>query len=195
LAAAALTVTVAIPVAAAPPEVFEAEVISLFPDLDNERSVFVNITARDFCDWVGDGFFGPPPAQKLIEVREIETGQGALISQFDDSDVYIELWEFDDSVDPNDPTTLIGPCADIQDQLDDPEAAPWAVGTLDKFKGTDNDLFASGTRANAFGDQGRGVVTADGGTDYSYSWHRHVTVTPNGEVATSSLKATLKALK
>ena len=116
------------------------------------------------------------------------------VGSFDDRETYIELWEFDDRVDPNDPATLIGPCEDIQDQLDD-GAGPWAIGTLDKYKGNDNDLFGARTRGNAFGDQGRGVVTDDGGTEYSYSWKFHITIKPSDELATFNFDATLKALK
>lgn len=49
------TATSSSPVGATPPQeaVFE-DFIVLFPDLDVNKSVFINITARDFCDWLAE---------------------------------------------------------------------------------------------------------------------------------------------
>jgi hypothetical protein len=159
LVLALLLVVPTVPASADPPETFEAEdFIVLFPDLNVERSVFINITARDFCDWVAGGEIGPPPAIDDVTVRAKETGNGNDGVFKVTQDLHIELWETDDGF-------LVGPCEDIQDQLDDPEAEPWATGTV-RYQGSDN---------GSFGERVRGVVTGTAdGTQYLYSNIFHI---------------------
>jgi hypothetical protein len=125
--------------------------------------VFVNITARDFCDWVVDPQ-GPPPAVEPVTVQVKETGKGALVASVKADDLNIEMWNFDEGVPP-----LVGPCEDIADQLAEPDAEPFATGTA-SYQGNDNDLMGGGTGGNSFGDSGRALVTGQDGVDYSYDW-------------------------
>jgi predicted RNA-binding protein with TRAM domain len=137
----------------------------LFPDTDQGVSVFINISARDFCDW---DQASPPPVQDVVVSQGKMTGQGALVTRVKESDLYVEMWEFDE-----DPSPLIGPCEDIADQLNDPAAQPFAVGST-SYQGNDNDLMGSGTRGNAFGDRGDAVLTSQDDTVYDYSWRFHL---------------------
>lgn len=173
--------------AAAPPAEFDdPEYIVLYADVNINRSVFVNITARDFCEWldVAEPFFewleggmqgpppldpGPIPAIERVPVRVIENGHGVNI-QADQSDLYVEIWEFDE-----DPSPLAGPCIDIQVQLDDPDSEPWATGTVRE------KLNAS----KSFGDKVTGTITttADDVT-YQYSTTYHINEMCNVDRAT-----------
>lgn len=167
-AAAAITVAM-LPSAAAeasPPTTFEIDDwIVLFPDLDTKKAVFVNITARDFCEWVQDPT-GPPPAIEPVTATVHDTGQGAVVGSVM-GDLHIELWEFDE-----DPSPLIGPCEDIAEQLADPEAQPFASGTV-SYTARSNNAFEAPDRANSGGDGGHAMLT-DGANDYRYSWTFHV---------------------
>jgi hypothetical protein len=161
LVLALLLVVPAVPASADPPETFDVPFPILFPDLNVEKSVFINITARDFCDWVADGEEGPPPVIDLVTVRVQETGNGGEVAKVD-QDLSIEMWEFDDGVLPD---NLVGPCEDIQEQLDDPEAEPWATGTV-RYQGNFN---------GSDGDRSRGVVTETASdTSYRYSNTFHI---------------------
>ncbi len=170
ITAAAIVMSMAFvtPVDAKPPqEVIVDDYIVLFPDTNINRSVFVNITARDFCDWLSGPPTGPPPAIDSVTLRGVSTGKGAIVGKVDAEDLYIEIWTFDEN-----PSPLVGPCEDIQDQLDDPEAEPWAIGTAD-FKGKTNDADigagSSGTRGVSFGDRTTAQVTDQEGNTYRYS--------------------------
>ena len=83
----------ATPASAGPPEEFPIDdYIVLFPDTNVNRSVFINITAEAFCDWLGDGEpEGPPPAIEVVQGRLNVTGSGAGIGTID-ADLYIEMW-------------------------------------------------------------------------------------------------------
>jgi hypothetical protein len=137
----------------------------LFPDTDQGVSVFINISARDFCDW---DQASPPPVQDVVVGQGKMTGQGAPVGRINESELYIELWQFDE-----DPSPLIGPCEDIELQLEDPTAQPFATGTT-SYQGNDNDLMGSGTRGNAFGDRGEAVLTGQDAMTYDYSWRFHI---------------------
>jgi hypothetical protein len=167
-AAAVMSVAFVTPVDAKPPqEQVVDDFIVLFPDTNINRSVFVNITARAFCDWLGGPLTGPPPAMDEVTLRGVSTGQGAIVGKIDAKDLYIEIWTFDEN-----PSPLVGPCDDIQDQLDIPTAEPWATGTAD-FKGKTNDADIgdgpSGTRGVSFGDRTTAHVTDQEGNSYRYS--------------------------
>lgn len=150
------------------PNRFEAnDRITLFPDVENGLSVWVNTTARDFCNWQSGPPTGPPPAIDTVVLLGKETGKGAVVGRFS-TDVYIEVRRFDE-----DPSPLIGPCEDIAEQLADPDAEPFATGTAN-WKGNDNDVFGSETRGNSFGDGIKAVVTDSAGNDYRYTSTFHV---------------------
>jgi hypothetical protein len=152
---------VATPVSAGPPEEIPIDdYIALFPDVNVNRSVFINITAESFCQWLADGAEGPPPAIDTVQGRLNVTGSGDAVGSID-ADLYIELWEFDE-----DPSPLIGPCEDIQAQLD-AGTGPWATGTA-RWKAKTNNLFESDNRANTFGDRTTAVVTDQAGDTWDY---------------------------
>lgn len=163
VAAAAVIAVPASSTSAGPPqEVVLDDYIVLFPDVNINRAVFINITARDFCDWLDGGPVGPPPAIDPVTARAVSTGQGAIVGAIDVQDLYIEMWEFDDN-----PPPLVGACEDLQDQLADPDAEPWATGTAD-LKAKTNDFFGSGTRGISFGDRTTAHVTDQDGNTYRY---------------------------
>jgi hypothetical protein len=166
LIAAVLVVIPAGSASASPPDEFDdPNFIVLFADVNIEKSVFINITARDFCDWMAGPPTGPPPAMDPVTIKVKATGNEKDVGKVDQPGLYVEMWEFDPSVDPDDPTTLIGPCEDIQDQLDDPGAQPWATGSV-RYQANFN---------GAFGDRTRGEVTeTEGGTAYSYRNTFHI---------------------
>lgn len=150
------------PVGATPPQeaVFD-DFIVLFPDLNVNKSVWINITARDFCNWLASGPEGPPPAIDPVIGIGVGTGQGAIVGRID-QELHIELWEFDEN-----PSPLIGPCEDIAQQLADPEAEPWATGTA-RFQAKNNDVDFTGTRGVSFGDRTTAQVVDQAGNEYSY---------------------------
>jgi hypothetical protein len=159
LGAVTLLVSVAvIPAQAAPPEQTDEPIFLLFLDSENDLAVFWNITRDDFCQWVDDGFPGPPPVGELVPARTHETGKGALVGSFN-ATRHIELWNLDDPANPQDP------CLDT-----DGQAGPWATGHAD-VSSSDNDLDVSGTRTNSFGDRGRGTVEDDNTDLWRYSWN------------------------
>ena len=131
-------------------------------DLTINKSVFINITARDFCDWLDTEPSGPPPAIDPVTGTGVSTGQGAIVGKLDAEDLYIEVWNFDEE-----PSPLVGPCEDIQDQLSDPDAEPWATGTAD-FKAKTNDFVSTGTRGVSFGDRTTALLMDQDGNSYDY---------------------------
>lgn len=150
----------ATPASAGPPEEIPIDdYIALFPDVNVNRSVFINITAEAFCQWLAEGE-GPPPAIETVQGRLNVTGSGAAVGSID-ADLYIELWQFDE-----DPSPLIGPCEDIQDQLD-AGSGPWATGTV-RWKAKTNNLFESDSRPNTFGDRSTAVLTDQAGNTWDY---------------------------
>jgi hypothetical protein len=167
LLSAAAAIALAVPATAAyaqpPEETVANDLISVYLDFENGKSVFINITARDFCDWLPEGPeppSGPPPVLEPVVTRGVTTGKGAIVTGFEAQDLYIELWDISGITEP------IGPCEDIQDQLD-AGGKPWATGTADvRFK--DNDFFYTETRGNAFGDRTKAMVTDQEGNTYSY---------------------------
>lgn len=150
-----------------PSEIEVSDFILLFPDPTENVSVFVNITAREFCDWIAAPA-GPPPAHEVVTAQLKETGKGALVGHLRATDLYVEMWHLDE-----DPSPLLGACEDIALQLADPDAEPFAVGTA-TYHANDNDFDVSGTRTNAFGDRGSAQLVGQDGTEYSYTWLFHL---------------------
>ena len=163
--------------AAAPPDRFEAPFTIQHLDLENELVAFGNLDRADYCTpdvvqweedilaWLVGGQVGPPPPEpafpdgsEAISVQTKVTGKGAVVAQARGSGLSIELWPLN----ANPP--LVGPCTDT-----DEAGSPFATGQM-SFHGKDNDFDVSGTRGNAFGDQGRAMVTDGAGDTYRYSW-------------------------
>jgi hypothetical protein len=155
---AVLASALAVPAVANAPQRLEEPIFLLFPDTKYELAVFVNITRDDYCDWEAGGFVGDPPVGELVESQVVETRKGALVGSFR-ADVSIELWQLDDDVPP-----LVGPCEDT-----DGQAGQWATGTA-RVEANDNDLDATLTRTNSFGDRGQANVTDAAGDAWHYSW-------------------------
>jgi hypothetical protein len=164
-------------VAAAPPDKSEIPFTIQHLDLENELVTFGNLGRGAYCttavvQWEGDilawlegGMVGAPPAEpafpdglKPIPVQTKATGKGAIVASARGSGLYVELWGLED--DP----PFVGPCTDTDDG-----DGLFAKGTM-RFQGKDNDFDGSGTRGNAFGDQGRATVTDTHGDKYRYSW-------------------------
>lgn len=180
--AVTLLVTVAaIPAQAAPPERTEEPIFLLFLDFENDKAVFWNITRDHFCAWVASDFDGPPPVQELVPASTHETGQGALVASFR-ATRHLELWNLDDPANPE------GPCPDT-----DGQPGPSATGRVNASS-TDNDLDASGTRTNSFGDVGRGTVSDNDGDKWHYSWNFRAQNDRDGEfsVRTETFNLTKK---
>ena len=154
-----LGAVLAAPSSAGPPEDFELDdYFILFPDTNVNRSVFINITAEDFCAW--DGESPPPVVDDAVPATLNVTGSGDAVGSID-TDLYIELWEFDEN-----PSPLIGPCEDIQEQLE-AGTGPWATGVA-RWKAKTNNLFESEPRSNTFGDRTTAVVTDQEGDTWTY---------------------------
>jgi hypothetical protein len=158
----ALMVTVtAVPAGAGPPEEIPIDdYIVLFPDTNINRSVFINITAEAFCGWLAGGPTGPPPAIEVVDGTLNVTGSGDAVAGID-ANLYIEMWQFDE-----DPSPLIGPCEDIQQQLDN-GTGPWATGTA-RHKAKTNNFFGSDSRSETFGDRTTAVLTDQDGNTWHY---------------------------
>jgi hypothetical protein len=158
VAVAVLTVALASPAAADPPQRVEEPIFLLIPDTENRLAVFVNITREDYCAWEAGGFVGDPPVGELVESQVVETGKGALVGSFR-ADVSIELWRLDADVPP-----LVGPCEDT-----DGQTGPWATGTI-HIAANDNDIDVTLTRTNSFGDRGQATVRDAAGVTWHYSF-------------------------
>jgi len=162
--AAGLAATTMLPgssaTASPPSEAVFDDYIVLFPDVNVNRSVFINITAESFCDWLAGPPEGPPPAIDPVVGVGVGTGQGAVVGHID-ADLYIELWQFDE-----DPSPLVGPCEDIQEQLD-AGTGPWATG-IARHRAKGNDVFGSGTRGVSFGDRTTAELTDADGNEWVY---------------------------
>lgn len=175
--ALSLLLTVAVgPVAAAPQTVLEPIFLN-WPDLNQGKVVFWNITREDLCEWEAGGFVGAPPVLELIPSTYNETPTGAVVASFK-ATAHIELWQLDADAD------LSGPCADTDDST-----APWATGTS-QAAATDNDLFHFDSvqmglyRSNAFGDRGQATLEDASGAAWHYSWVFHVVSDKHDEVVT-----------
>jgi hypothetical protein len=161
-------------VAAAPPDKSEIPFTIQHLDLENGLVTFGNRDRDEYCTpaviqfekdiafWIDNGGAFPnepafPAGSKPIPVQTKATGKGAIVASARGSGLSVELWTRD-----NDPP-LVGPCTDTDD-----EGSLFAAGTM-RFQGKDNDFDVSGTRGNAFGDQGKANVTGDSGK-YMYSW-------------------------
>lgn len=177
LVAGSLMAAMAVPATAAPPVKEQVPFTIQYLDQQNGLVMFMNTTRAQYCtqavvdfenaiaDWIDDGMVDPFPPEptfpdgiKDISTQSKVTGKGAIVGQAKGSGLVAELWDLEDN------PPLIGPCTDT----DDGEGL-FADGT-GSFHGKDNDFDGTGTRGNAFGDQGRATVTDDGGNSYQYSW-------------------------
>jgi hypothetical protein len=167
-AAAVLTMLVAAPVAAGPPERVDEPIFGILLDEERELVVFLNIDRDAFCDWVADDFEGPAPVNELVEVKSKVTGKGAIVESFQTT-MSVDLWALD-------------PDAELEDACEDTDAqeSPWATGTL-RVTSNDNDLEVSGTRMNSFGARGQGVVHDVDGNAWRLSFNFRAQITRDGE--------------
>jgi hypothetical protein len=147
--AASLAVVLAAQAAAqsGPPQQTQEPIFGVASD-QSTYVLFINITAEDFCAWIEEGDFeAPPPVVAPVTVQQKVTGQGAVVETFR-ATVYAELW----AVEGGDPEAIC-------------EGAGELVGTGTVFTvSTDNDVFVSGTRTNAFGATLHGTIHGDEGT-------------------------------
>jgi hypothetical protein len=143
--AASLGLILAAPVAAqsGPPEQTQEPIFGVVSD-SSTYVLFVNITAEEFCAW---DFESPPPVVELVTVTQKETGKGAVVETFR-ATVYAELW----AVEGGDLEAICGAG----------EGELLGTGTVFTVS-TDNDLFVSGTRTNAFGATLHGTIHGDDG--------------------------------
>jgi len=165
--------------AAAAPD--KAEIPFTVQHLDQENGLvaFMNLGRSAYCTadvvqweedilaWLQGGMVGAPPAEpafpdglKPISVQTKVTGKGAIVASAKESGLDIEPWRLD----PPASRPLIGPCTDTDDAN-----SLFASGT-GSFHGKDNDFDGTGTKGNAFGDQGKANVASGGGSEYRYSW-------------------------
>ena len=148
LTAACLVLMLAGPVAAqgGPPQRSQEPIFGVVSDFST-YVLFINITAENFCAFVEAGDFeSPAPVEDLITVQQKETGKGAVVQTFR-ATVYAELW----AVEGGDLEAIC-------------QGAGELLGTGTVFiVSTDNDLFVSGTRTNAFGSTLHGTVRGEDG--------------------------------
>ena len=192
LVAAMLSLLAVVPAAAAPPERFDERFTILFPDTTRGLVVLVNTTRDEYCTadvvawelavlqfdidwnaWFEGGQVGPEPpfpadppsgfpeGTSSIHTQVKETGQGALVFYQAGRNLEAEIWPMVENA------PLIGPCTDTNSA-----DTPW-VGTAN-YSGNDNDRFGSGTRGNAFGDQGSIKGKDANGRPFNYSWRFHI---------------------
>jgi hypothetical protein len=152
----------------APQTVPEPIFTLVWPDIDNGVAAFWNITRDAFCSWAAGGFAGPPPVIEPVPVEYVEVHSGAILSRWHATRP-IELWRLDEGA-------PVDPCLDTDGTFE-----PWATGS---GTGTwnDNDVFASGTRGNAFGGLGSAIVTDDSGGEWSYKVAFRAMIMLDGEV-------------
>ncbi|MDH3500099.1 MAG: hypothetical protein OEM97_08260 [Acidimicrobiia bacterium] len=176
--AAVLTIVVALPAGANPPERFEDPFWLIYPESDNNLAVFTNITREDICTpavvdweqkfakWLDSGMVGDRPSRPSlpfgldpISVQLVETGSGAVVASARGSDLTIELWHLDADED----RLFVGPCTDTDDGN-----GRFAAGTAD-YSFHNNDAFGTSPGAEAATEKLRADVTAANGDEYSYT--------------------------
>ncbi len=176
IACASLSI-VAVPVGAAsagpPVEVPAGDYFDLFLDADEGKSVWINITAPDFCLWALGGFVGPAPVvdDEIPATLNFAGNDGPAVASIKAAGIYVEVWNLDN---PDGP--FEGPCVDILDQLL-AGSDPWATGTTSLNARTNNLFFEPD------GDYARGLSTGiagtahlettDGGDSYRYQFTLH----------------------
>lgn len=173
VACASLAV-IAVPVggaSAGPPEdVVTSEYFNLFLDADEGKSVWVNITAHDFCLWALFGFEGPPPVvdDEIPATLNFGGNDGAAVASIKTDGVYMEVWNLDNPEGP-----FIGACEDILEQLL-AEGDPWAVGETSVNARTNNLFFPNDyARGVSEGASGTAMLETDGGDSYRYQYTLH----------------------
>ncbi len=84
---------------AGPPEDFDVpDLIQLFLDADEGKSVWINITAPDFCLWALGGFMGPAPVvDDAVPAKLNFNGQGDkyFAPSVKVDGLYVEVWNLD----------------------------------------------------------------------------------------------------
>jgi hypothetical protein len=166
------------PVAAqgGPPQPSQEPIFSAVSDFST-NVLLVNITAENLCAWIEAGDFeSPPDVVELITVQQKETGKGAIVETFRTT-AYAELWAVD-----GDPEAI---CAG--------EGGLLGTGTVFTVS-TDNDLFVSGTRTNAFGATLHGTVSGENGA-WRVSGQFRALVSQDGEFRVQRESLTVRAVR
>ena len=192
LGAAAISLLLAAPAAAAPPDTFEEHFTIIFPDVERGLVIFVNTTREDYCtpdvvawelafiQWIADfeawlegAMVGPEPPFPEDPPSGFPEGNDPIVSRVKETGqgavvAHREGVNMDAEIWPMiDNPPLVGPCTDT-----DPADTP-LVGTAD-WSSNDNDVFVSGTRGNSFGDRGTIVGRDANGKPFKYSWRFHL---------------------
>ncbi len=158
---------------AGPPEDFDVpDLIQLFLDADEGKSVWINITAPDFCLWALGGFMGPAPVvDDAVPAKLNFIGQGDkyFAPSVKVDGLYVEVWNLDN---PDGP--FLGPCEDILGQLI-AGTPPWATGTTSINARSNNFEFPPPQpRAVSGGFSGTALLDATGSQDsYRYHFNSH----------------------
>jgi len=167
---------VAVPIGGAsagpPQQVVVPDFIQLFLDADEGKSVWINITAPDFCLWALGGFAGPAPVvDDAVPATLNFTGQNdeATVASIKTDGLYVEVWNLDN---PDGP--FEGPCEDILDQLL-AGSDPWATGTTSLNARTNNLFFPNAEpRQLSTGTSGTAQLdSTSGGESYRYHFSSH----------------------
>ncbi|MFW2381673.1 MAG: hypothetical protein ACN4GZ_07945 [Acidimicrobiales bacterium] len=157
---------------AGPPEdSVVSDYINLFLDADEGKSVWINITALDFCLWARDGFQGPPPVvdDDVPGTLNFTADGGAAVASIKTGGLYIEVWNLDNPEGP-----FLGACEDILEQLL-AGSRPWATGTTSINARTNNLFFPNDyARGVSGGFKGTALLeTTEGGDSYRYQFTSH----------------------
>lgn len=158
-ALAAGMMAAAFPAAADSPERYEATFAVVAPDFEHGVWVFSNIDREFACSGGATGFLG------LASYQRVEAAD-AVVLQISAPDAPTWLYPFVGEVDE-----FFNPC-------DNADPQPTYSGSVD-IRGTDNDGPNLGTRANAFGNQARGVVYDSDGMAYQFGWTNRVVIPPD----------------
>jgi hypothetical protein len=185
-AAGLLALTIAAPGAAARSDRFREPILNLFPDVDRELVILMNIPRDTYCtpevidweeaviqwvsdfdDWVAGGQVGPEPPFPDDPPGGFPEGEKLILIQSKETGKgaiveHLRGKKLYSEIWPmvEDPPG-IGPCTDTN-AADTP-----LVGT-GSWMNQDNELLGSGSRGNAFG--GWGQIRADG---HTYKWRFH----------------------
>lgn len=185
---AVITIPVGGASAGPPVEVPAGDYFDLFLDVDEGTSLWINITAPDFCGWALGGFMGPAPVvdDALPATLNFTGNDGPAVASIKTDGVYMEVWNLDN---PDGP--YVGACEDILDQLL-AGSDPWATGTTSINARTNNLFFDPSSdepRGLSTGLAGTAMLdTTDGGDSYRYQFATHFNTHCECSVFNSSLR-------
>jgi hypothetical protein len=131
-----------------------------YADPDDRLILTTGATAAEFCTGT---MTGDPLQQQFVE-----TPTGAILLLVSSSEA--EAWLY--------AATTIDEACDLVLSGGSPELL--ATGTV-RFRINDNDLFASQTRTNSFGDHASGTLTALDGSSWNVTAHFRAVVLPSAD--------------